>query len=118
MRIRLLFGDFGTFLVRPTDGSRRSILIQSDMEYPSVAATFGWDKCAVQRAIVDYHEGNFLKNCQHESTDGTVDCKCGVTAMDFIAHAHHWLVSCIGSIVDDPGYFSENEDHPNEPAPF
>ena len=45
-------------------------------------------------------------NCQHDGTDGTVDCDdCGLTAGDFIESAGEWLEANDGATVADPGYF-------------
>ena len=71
------------------------ILVQTDWDYPGFATSFGWDVNSVQR------EG---QNCDHAS-DGTVDCKCGVTASEFISAAYDFLADNDGLTVDDPGYF-------------
>ena len=95
------------------------ILIQTDWEYPAVANNFGWSLRTVQRCKecgrVDtaIHGGrwecaecgNWNKTCDHDSTDGTVDCGCGVTAMEFISAAGEWLRDNHGATADDPGYF-------------
>ncbi len=48
-----------------------------------------------------------MKVCDHDSTDGTVDCKvCGVTALEFITAADQWLRDNDGATADDPGYFA------------
>lgn len=47
-----------------------------------------------------------FKACDHDATDGTVDCKaCGVTASEFISAAYDWLIANDGATADDPGYF-------------
>lgn len=47
----------------------------------------------------------YFKPCDHSSTDGTVDCKCGVTASQFIQAAGEWLRDNDGAEAEDPGYF-------------
>ena len=107
--------DRGRF--RPVE--RQTILIQTDWEYPAVANSFGWSLRTVQRCKecgrVDtaiHGErwecaecGNRNKTCDHDSTDGTVDCPCGVGAMEFISAAGEWLRDNHGATADDPGYF-------------
>lgn len=106
----------------------RSILIQTDWDYPGVAASFGWDITAVQACNRrgcghvtteapdnrDTPDGEVYicpecereaDCCEHCGTDGTVDCECGVTATDFISAARDWLESNDGITVMDPGYF-------------
>ena len=80
------------------DESGRSILIQTDFDYPAAATAFGWSVRQVQRCPED-------GLCDHEHTDGTIDCPCGVTALDFISAAGDWLRDHDGETVDDPGYF-------------
>lgn len=81
----------------------RTLLIQTDWDYPGVAQTFGWTLREVQKLQDDYEETPI---CEHDSTDGTVDCKqCGCTASDFISAARDWLVDNDGAEADDPGYF-------------
>jgi hypothetical protein len=84
MRIKLREGDFGTFRVVARNG--RSILVQSDWEFPGLAATFGWTPC----------------RCG--ATDGTIDCEHR-TVREMIAEAHDFLRAHAGDTVDDPGYF-------------
>ena len=79
----------------------RSILVQTDWDYPSVAQSFGWSLRNVQRCP-------YCGGCDHSSTDGTVDCpECGVTAGAFIAAAGEWLRDNDGTTAEDPGYFEE-----------
>ncbi len=84
MRITLLEGDYGTFLLRAQDG--RDILVQVDWDFPGLASTFGWSPCPCG------------------ATDGTVDCE-HETAADMIAAARDFLHERAGSTADDPGYF-------------
>lgn len=82
----------------------RSILIQTDWDYPGTASTFGWDISSVQDA-----EREQFTPCRHQETDGTVDCKeCGIKAGTFIAAAVDWLADNDGAQVEDPGYFLED----------
>jgi hypothetical protein len=48
--------------------------------------------------------------CDHDDTDGTIDCDCGMNAMKFINDAQKWLDDHEGAVADDPGYFTESED--------
>ena len=76
----------------------QSVLIQTDWDYPGVASSFGWN-------IADVGDGS----CQHESTDGTIDCReCNVTVGDFITAALEWLDDHHGATADDPGYFDND----------
>jgi hypothetical protein len=79
----------------------RSVLVQTDWDYPGVAQSFGWDMRETQQADrVD-------RPCQHDGTDGTVPCPdCGLTQTDFISAAYDWLRQQDGAKAEDPGYFS------------
>lgn len=80
----------------------RSLLIQTDWDYPSVASNFGWDmrECQVTNA------GYYGVTCAHRGTDGTVKCDdCGLTPSTFIEQSQWFLDDNLGKIVDDPGYF-------------
>ena len=81
------------------NGDGRSVLVQTDWDFPSVAGSFGWSPNFVQ--VCD-EPGRY---CDHDGTDGTVDCSCGVTAGDFISAARGWLDDHDGATVEDPGYF-------------
>jgi len=98
----------------------RSVLIQTDWDYPSVASSFGWSLADVRSpcpeedfenpadvsAELCEEYGQVHHLCKHSHTDGTVDCPdCGVTASDFINAASEWLDDHDGEQVDDPGYF-------------
>ena len=106
----------------------RSILVQTDRDYPSVAQSFGWSLRNVQWELCDCGEpldwpitpqagdpigtdgicdcGKRYPQCDHNGTDGTVDCEdCGLTATDFISAAGEWLAGNDGLTADDPGYF-------------
>lgn len=81
----------------------QTILIQTDWDYPGFATTFGWSIASVQTAEREEEENT----CDHDTTDGTVDCKeCGLRVSDFLSAACDYLRDNIGAIVDDPGYFS------------
>lgn len=114
--------------VEQVDGDG-SILIQQDWDFPSLANTFGWDMQELQKLRkkgdckhpkFDTDDYDFVMSgelkccscgakhpspCDHSSTDGTVDCSCGVTASQFIAAAGEWLRNNDGAEADDPGYF-------------
>lgn len=90
----------------------QSILVQLDYDFPGVASVFGWNIREVQCDLVclSDEDGNPSKlaiaPCEHSSTDGTIDCSCGVKAMEFISAAYDYLVNeADGKIVEDPGYF-------------
>jgi len=102
----------------------RSILVQSDWDYPGVAITFGFylgsvqvcSACAqVQTLESDGYDepwkcedcGAVNQYCSHDCTDGTVDCDCGVSASDFISAAYDYLQDNDGKTVEDPGYFGD-----------
>lgn len=111
-------------LIVAEDG--RDILVQSDWDYPGFASTFGWSVRNVQKCLhcgkiltVDYSANMFAcadcdgavgTCCDHDSTDGTVDCRaCGATATDFISAAYDYLRYNDGAEAEDPGYFAESE---------
>ena len=108
----------------------RTLLVQTDWDYPGTAMTFGWSvrnvqkcpKCDEVHTGIDYHADQFCCDgcdaeeeqaadmlhdcCDHDETDGTVDCpKCGCTASQFITAAGEWLEENDGATADDPGYF-------------
>lgn len=84
MTITLQAGQFDTYRISTDDG--RDIYIQSDTDFPAIAATFGWTPC---------HCG---------STDDTVDCEHR-TAIEMIADARRYLDDHLGESVADVGYF-------------
>ena len=176
----------GEILELGPDGKEtgRSVLIQTDWDYPSVASSFGWSLTSVQAARRDaqferfsitlpreaiddcHHQGDCgpdveawatdidrpddctpealaaelreygawddaeladdsanweriiwiaagnLKEepCEHDGTEGTVDCECGVTVAEFLSAAYDWLVNNDGLTAEDPGYFLEQPD--------
>ena len=85
-RVTLLEGDHGTYLIEADDG--RTVLIQTDWDYPGVASVFGWSPCPCGK------------------TDGTVDCPHR-TASEMIAEASQFLDAHIGETAEDPGYFED-----------
>ena len=88
--IRLKSGQFGWDY--EIVSGRKSLLIQTDWDYPGVAGTFGWVPCECGR------------------TDGTVDCAHKTTA-EMVASAQEYLDEIADSdvSVEDPGYFSNEE---------
>ena len=117
--IALESGPHGAYLLRSSTG--KTLLIQTDWDYPGIATSFGWSPQRVQlcthcRRPFDMDDVECPESddpcsstvCDH-SSDGTVDCKCGVTASAFIASAHRLLddEAVDGGEVDDPGYFTE-----------
>lgn len=108
----------------------RTVLIQTDWDYPGTASSFGWSLDQVQKCPVcgavhtlpscghdefccdgcdgeEDQDADMMHDCcDHDGTDGTVDCKaCGLTAGDFIAAAGEWLSENDGATAEDPGYF-------------
>ena len=81
MLITLENGDCGTYLLIAEDG--REMLIQTDWDYPGIAATFGWKPC-------------------DSGTNGTVG---GSTASHMITEATEYLDDHLGDAAEDPGYF-------------
>ena len=84
--ITLEAGQFGwDYVLKNQDG--RTLLIQTDYDYPSLASSFGWSPC----------------KCG--STDGTVGCP-HKTVSDMIAEAGQYLDDNIGETIEDhDGYF-------------
>jgi hypothetical protein len=83
------------------DENDRSILVQSDWDYPGLANSFGWSPSMAGRQ--DCPDG-----CR--GTDGTVKCPdCGTDAGVYIAAAADYLDSC-SLIVEDPGYFGGDDE--------
>lgn len=73
-------------------------LYQCDYDFPSGASRCGWSIRRVQkRGSRTEHLSRAVRgkrNCEHRSTDGTVDCReCGVTASEFISAAAEFLGS-------------------------
>lgn len=105
-----------SFAVQQVDGNG-NVFIQTDWEYPGIAATFGWSPSQCKPNDLDEDELADMTpeqqswhhkqcRCEHKGTDGTVDCKdCGLEATDFIASAYDFLQENEGKIVEDPGYF-------------
>ena len=104
-KIELVQGDFGTYLITNSEDSR-TILIQTDWDFPGTARTFGWNMQEVQAK--PEHSATVVC-CEHAGTDGTVNCPdCGLTATEFITAAGEWLDDNIGAEAEDPGYFLED----------
>ena len=93
------------------------ILVQTDWDFPGVAQSFGWSIRSVQKCNqcdADRDQGercpdcdNEPDDCDHDGTDGTVDCPdCGVSVGAFMAAAEDWLRANDGAVADDPGYFA------------
>jgi hypothetical protein len=102
------------FEVQAVGDASKSLFVQTDWDYPSIARTFGWDMSTVKRKSADEEEEE-SKPCKHNHTDGTVKCRdCGLEPSDFIAAAYDYLSENEGAIADDPGYF-DNEEACNEP---
>ena len=109
----------------PEDEGLEPILIQTDLDFPGVATTFGWSTQSVQRCkrckrvtvVEEFEPGEWepehcehcnarLPHCDHSGTDGTIDCpECGVKASTFIESARQFIEDNDGAEADDPGYF-------------
>lgn len=91
-KIILEDGDFGTYTVSEIRKGGKSVLIQTDWEYPSFASMFGWNMRG--------------RKCDHRGTDGTVKCPdCGKTASAFIEEARSYIDRHIGKVVLDRSDF-------------
>jgi hypothetical protein len=84
MTIALHEGDVNTFVIVADSG--RSILVQSDWDFPNLAMLFGWSAC----------------RCG--GTDGTIDCEHR-TVSEMVEDAREFLRAHVGDTADDPGYF-------------
>lgn len=92
----------GAFLIHGRNYGKDGLLVQTDWDYPAVARELGWNMKRVQPAKpVKGYEGRMqparilqrapANGCDHRSTDGTVNCECGVAASDFIYAAANYL---------------------------
>ena len=76
-----------SFLIVPDGGDPydegTTQLCQTSWDYPGVASRMGWSLSAVP--------AKDNSGCQHRSTDGTVDCPCGATSLDFITSAGNYI---------------------------
>lgn len=70
-----------------TRDESRTVLVQSDWDFPSLAANLGFVPCS-----------------ECNSTDGTVDCEHR-TAGEMIEAAALYLDTHLGELFEDPGYF-------------
>lgn len=92
----ILESHHGAFIVYGRGHGRRGTLVQTDWDYPTTAALFGWSLRRVQgnalTARMLQRAPNRGHGCDHRSTDGTVACPdCGVTASAFIHAAGTFL---------------------------
>lgn len=79
----------------------QDILIQTDWDWPGIASTFGWSISSVPLP-----PDATVEACDHNGTDGTIDCPCcGLKAGAFITAARNWIDDNDGSETSDPGYF-------------
>lgn len=91
----------------------RILLAQINSDWPGIAGTFGWKMRDLQR-ITGEAAATGLLVCDHDGTDGTVDCDCGVTADSFIDAAREYLEDHDGATAEDPGYFPAEAATPTE----
>ena len=89
----------GNYTVRALDGSGRDFYVGVDWDFPSLAETFG--------SGLRHFRADNLQNCDERMSDGTIDCPCGYTVMQFIADAIEYLDNHIGDLAEDPGYYFE-----------
>jgi hypothetical protein len=75
------------FLIVPNGGDpyddATTTLVQTDWDFPGVAQAMGWSLSSVP--------SKGKPGCMHDSTDGTVDCPCGVKAGEFISAAYDYI---------------------------
>lgn len=83
--VRLDDSDFGCYILQDLE-SDQSVLIQTDLDRPSVAANMGWMACPCGE------------------TDGTVRCEHR-SVLEMINDATQFLDDHIGDTFEDPGYF-------------
>jgi len=80
----------GCFIIVKENGNiyneEDTVLIQTDWDYPSVAANLGYVPCSCGL------------------TDGTIPCK-HKTVGQMIEEASEWLTNHEGELFEDPGYF-------------
>jgi hypothetical protein len=91
-KIVLTAESYGTYSLTEVRHDGRSICVQTDYDFPSIARSFGWNMRG--------------RKCVHSGTDGTIDCpECGKSVTDFITEARNYLDAHDGKIIFDPGYF-------------
>jgi hypothetical protein len=75
--------------------------VQTDWEYPSLANAFGWQVKRVRGKDPE---------CEHDGTDGTVDCPGCVTTSEFLAHAYDFLAGKDGEWTEHHEYRNPEEE--------
>ena len=65
-----------------TDAGECETFVQTDWDYAGLASRLGWAVSEVKGPDPE---------CEHDGTDGTVPCGCGLWAGDFLAAAYDWL---------------------------
>ena len=121
----------GCFLIREVD-TGKSILVQTDWDFPGTASTFGWSVAEVipekpdgfdawldggawfdkkEVAAFKRFEKRWFPNegeapfCEHSGTDGTIKCPgCKMAPGVFISAAAQWMRENEGAEADNPGY--------------
>jgi hypothetical protein len=74
-------------------GGRRTVLIQSDGDYPGVATNMGWQACECGK------------------TDGTVDCKrCKRTASAMLSEAYDFIYTHADEHFDSLNVYFESDE--------
>lgn len=89
---------YGCFLIRGRAFGKEGMLVQTDWDYPYAAQQLGW---SLRRVQPGKDGARFLarspkrgSGCNHDQTDGTVNCPdCGCTSSDFITAAGDFLSS-------------------------
>lgn len=83
--------------------SGKSVLFQTDWDFPSLARHLGWEMTTVQRG---------KRQCDHSGTDGTIKCpECGLLPSSFISAAAAWLHEQVGDSFPDVEEYFANENN-------
>lgn len=70
---------------------RSLVFVQTDWDYPGLARHLGWDMRKLQCSKSRRRDRGVEGKCDHDGTDGTVECECGLTPGEFISAAYDWL---------------------------
>jgi hypothetical protein len=97
----------------------RSILFQTDWDWPSLARNFGWSTEHVsRRSTLDFNGEKDIPCPGSDQTDGTVKCPgCGKPASSFIYEARQFLDDHDGATCENPGYTLDELEQEEAPSP-